>query len=144
MNDERHVLQALASLLDEARQLILRDGDDDLRPSQLRVIGSVPVDGGITITELAERVGMTKQGIGQFVTQLTQRGYLATQTDPQDRRLRVVRRTPLGIEAIHNLAVMLRTLEADWAKRVGTQRYSEFRQVLDEIAGITNTDAGRL
>lgn len=133
-DDERHILQALGQIMEESRQLILRTSDVRLRPSQFRVIGSVPADGGITITELAERVGMTKQGIGQFVTQLTQDGFLTSSTDPDDRRVRVVRRTPLGEEANHHLALVLRELEGEWAERVGRRRYREFRAVLDEIA----------
>jgi DNA-binding MarR family transcriptional regulator len=134
MNEDWHVMKALGLLLEEARQLTLRDGPDGLRPSQFRVIDSVPPDAGITVTELAERVGMTKQGIGQFVTQLTERGYLVTETSPDDRRVRIVRRTPLGQEATHHLAVMLTTLEESWAERVGARRYRVFRKVLDEIA----------
>lgn len=134
MNDEWHVMTALGGLLEEARQLLLRDGEDGLRPSHFRVIGNVPPDAGITITELAERVGMTKQGIGQFVTQLAHRGYLDTESDRNDRRVRVVRRTARGQAAIHRLTRMLRTLERDWAKRVGAERYRDFREVLDEIA----------
>ena len=49
-------------------------GRRDSRPSHHRVIGRVPPE-GITVTDLAERVGMTKQGIGQFVTQLTESGH---------------------------------------------------------------------
>jgi len=135
-DDERHIMKILGVLLEEARQLILRNGADGLRPSHYRVIGSVPPDGGITITELAERVGMTKQGIGQFVTTLTRDGYLATGTDPNDRRRRVVRRTRLGQDATEHLAEMLRGLEGEWARRVGKQRYGEFRAVLDDIARI--------
>lgn len=136
MNDERHVLQVLGLLLEEARQLLLREGEDGLRPSQFRVIDSVPADGGTTVTELAERVGMTKQGIGQFVTQLTQGGYLVTESDPDDRRVRIVRRTRLGDEATHRLALMLQGLEDDWAERVGKRRYRDFRAVLDEIGRV--------
>lgn len=133
---EHHVLDALGRLFEQSRQLILRDGEGRLRPSQLRVIGGIPAEGGITVTELAKRVGMTKQGIGQFVAQLTKDGYLAGDTDPNDRRVRVVRRTPLGDVAVRELVVLLRELEGEWAGRVGEQRYREFRAVLDEIAGI--------
>ena len=126
----------LGVLMDEARHLILSHDDDGLRPSQFRVIGNVPPDGGITVTELAERVGMTKQGTGQFVTQLTDAGYLETDSDPDDRRVRIVRRTRLGHDATRRLAVTLRELENDWAKRVGKRRYREFRSILDEIAGV--------
>ncbi len=129
-------MKMLGVLFEEARQLVLRDGEDGLRPSQLRVIDSVPREGGITVTELAERVGMTKQGIGQFVTQLAQDGYLVTESDPDDRRVRIVRRTRLGHEATLRLAGVLRGLEQDWADRVGKQRYRDFRVVLDEISRV--------
>ena len=134
--DEPHVMTVLGLLLEESRQMLLDKRSDGLRPSHYRVIGNVPHNGAITITELAERVGMSKQGIGQFVTQLTDEGYLATDTDAQDRRVRLVRRTRLGNEATRRLAVMLHGLEQDWAKRVGKRRYREFRAVLDEIAGV--------
>lgn len=135
-DDERHVLRALSLLMDESRQLILRNVDGRLRPSQLRVIGSVPGASGITVTALAIRVGMTKQAIGQFVTQLTEDGFLVSDADPEDRRVRVVRRTPAADDALRHLAVRLAGLEADWERRVGKHRYREFRAALDEIAGL--------
>ena len=125
----------LGLLFEQARQVILGDGPDGLRPSQFRVIDAVPPDRGITVSELAERVGMTKQGIGQFVTQLTQAGYLVTEAAPEDRRMRIVRRTRLGCETTQQLAGSLRELEEHWAARVGPRRYREFRATLDEIAG---------
>lgn len=135
MNDGPHLMQVLGQLFEETRQLILRDGDNGLRPSQFRVIDSVPAGGGITVTELADLVGMTKQGIGQFVTQLTDAGFLVTESGTEDRRVRIVRRTRLGQEATEHLALMLDGLERDWAARVGEHRYQDFRAVLDEIAG---------
>jgi len=57
--------------------------------------------------ELGERVGMTKQGCGQFVTHLVETGHLATEPDPSDRRVRIVRRTPLGQKLLD--AVLERT-----------------------------------
>ena len=129
-------MEALGLLLEDVRQQILREGGDGLRPSHYRVLSAVPADAGITVTELAARVGMTKQGIGQFVTQLSEDGYLATASDPRDGRARIVRRTRLGNDAIGRLAVMLEAVEADWAKRVGRRRYREFRVVLQEIAGV--------
>ncbi len=135
MNDERHIMKVLGLLFEQARQVILGDGPDGLRPSQFRVIDAVPPDRGITVSELAERVGMTKQGIGQFVTQLTEAGYLVTEATADDRRMRIVRRTRLGSETTQQLAGSLRELEEHWAARVGQRRYREFRAILDEIAG---------
>jgi DNA-binding MarR family transcriptional regulator len=132
-SDELHVLIPLGNLMSQSRSLVLAEGEPGLRPSHHRVIGHVPPE-GITVTDLAERVGMTKQGIGQFVTQLAESGHLAVDRDPDDRRIRIVRRTAEGDAAAHRLADLLEGLEADWANRVGTHRYNEFRAILDELA----------
>lgn len=132
--EERHVLHALGHLMMESRDLVLAHGEPGLRPSHHRVIGQVPPE-GISVTDLAERVGMTKQGIGQFVSQLTATGHLTVAPHPDDRRVRIVRRTDRGDEAERRLGELLEELEADWANRVGTRRYDEFRATLDELAG---------
>lgn len=130
------MLLALGLLLDEARELVLDDSAIDLRPSQLRVVGMVP-DEGITVTDLADRVGMTKQGIGQFVGQLVDDGYLTADVQPEDRRVRVVRRTGLGQQSCRQLERVLSELETRWAQRIGTLRYREFRSALDQLAGLS-------
>jgi DNA-binding MarR family transcriptional regulator len=133
--EERHVLVYLGLIMDQARDLIQTSRTrDHLRPSQFRVIAMVPYNRGITITELADRVGMTKQAIGQFVTALVDSGHLVTEEDPQDRRLRIVRRTRRGDEVTQELAHMLDGLEQRWAERVGARRYAQFRQTMEDIA----------
>ena len=125
----------LGLLFEQARELVLNDSTINLRPSQLRVIGMVP-DKGITVTELADRVGMTKQGIGQFVGHLVDDGYLTAEVHPDDRRVRVVRRTSLGQQASRQLELVLADLESQWAQRIGTRVYGEFRAALDQLAGL--------
>jgi DNA-binding MarR family transcriptional regulator len=142
-DDEHHIMFVLGQIMDESRRILLEQGEGRLRPSQYRVISRVPPEGGITVTDLADRVGMTKQGVGQFVTQLAGDGYLAIDIDADDRRVRVVRRTTLGEEAMRELTVQLRGLEARWSRRVGARRYREFRAVLDELAGLGRTPADR-
>src|SRR3954453_6011212 len=132
-SSDRHVMLALGNLMAESREHLLAQVGSELRPSHHRVIGHVPPE-GITVTELAERVGMTKQGIGQFVAQLIDSGHLRVDRDPDDRRIRIVRRTDEGDAAARRLAELLEGLEADWANRVGTHRYSEFRAILDDLA----------
>jgi len=127
---------ALGNLMSASRTRLLAEGEPGLRPSHHRVIGHVPPE-GISVTDLAERVGMTKQGIGQFVTQLTESGHLAVERSNDDRRIRVVRRTAQGDEAASRLSELLEGLEADWANRVGTRRYDEFRATLDELAELS-------
>lgn len=126
---------ALGLVMGQARELVINDPAIALRPSQLRVIGMVPKE-GITVSDLADRVGMTKQGIGQFVGQLVDDGYLTAEVHPEDRRVRVVRPTRLGQQASRRLARVLANLETRWAQRIGTRSYREFRAVLDQLADL--------
>jgi DNA-binding MarR family transcriptional regulator len=131
--DQTHVPMLMGLLFRQVHQIF--DGEDwgGLRQSHFRVVSSVP-DGGVSITELAERVRMTKQGCGQFVTQLVETGHLVVEADPDDRRVRKVRRTAQGRRLL--VAVRKRNLriEQDWADVVGERRYRVFRQVLEELA----------
>ena len=56
-----------------------------LRSSQLRLLSLTPVD-GMRVTDLAERVGMTKQALGEFANALEDRGLMESVRDDQDRR----------------------------------------------------------
>ena len=134
---DHHVLVALGKLMEETRERVLAEAGSDLRPSHHRVIGHVPPE-GITVTELAERVGMTKQGIGQFVHQLTESGHLCTTAHPQDKRLRIIRRTSKGDASVRRLTAVLAQLEERWAERVGRARYRQFRKILDQLAEVSS------
>ncbi len=139
--DERHVVRQLGVLMDEVRARLHHDASTTLRASHHRVIGHVPPE-GISVTDLAERVGMTKQGCGQFVTQLVDSGHLKTRPDPHDRRVRLVLRTAAGQREVRDLVAQLAGLEDDWAAVVGPQRYARFREVLDELADASSTLGG--
>ncbi|MEO6713286.1 MAG: MarR family transcriptional regulator [Mycobacteriales bacterium] len=104
-----------------------------LRSSHYRVLRAVP-RGGIRITELGARVGMTTAGSGQFVKTLVESGHLRVEVDDADRRSRVVVRTVAGDRAVVAIGRCIRRIEDGWAKRVGASRYDAFRVVLAEIA----------
>src|SRR4051794_9706382 len=114
---ERHVMLALGNLMSESRELVLTEGERGLRPSHHRVIGHVPPE-GITITDLADRVGMTKEGMGQFATQLPESAHLTVPLNPEARRIRIARRPAEGDGGASRLAHLLEGLEAVWANRV--------------------------
>lgn len=130
--DEVHTPALMSLVLQEARAVVLGAGDG-LRPSHLRVLSAVPPD-GLSVSELASRVDMTKQGCGQFVDSLERQDLLRTAPDPADRRRRLVRRTRGGDAAVRRHLRRLATLEREWETRVGSRRYATFRAVLDELA----------
>ena len=106
---------------------------DGLRASHFRLLAEISSD-GTRVTELSERLGMTKQACGQFVAHLVGTGHVKVQVPPDDRRSRVVVRTAVGDRAATIFLQRLGTIERGWAERVGARRYAAFRSVLDELA----------
>ena len=132
-SDEWQVPLLMGLLFREVSAIFASEDWGGLRQSHFRVISSVPAD-GISVTELADRLGMTKQGCGQFVTGLVETGHLKVAQGPSDRRVRLVRRTPKGSRTIAAVTDRILGIEDDWAARVGQRRYRTFRRVLEELA----------
>ena len=112
----------------------LADGTlGDLRMSHVRVLAAVPPD-GVNVTELARRAGMTKQGCGQFVTYLSGTGHLSTAPDPDDGRVRLVRRSIAGDRVMDGVYAALDRIELGFAAEVGPRRFATFKKVMRELA----------
>jgi DNA-binding MarR family transcriptional regulator len=128
-----HAVALSGRLIEEVRATFAAEDWGGLRQSHFRFLSYVP-PGGISVTELAVLLGMTKQAAGQFVTQMEGTGHLETRTDPGDRRVRLVARTALGDRTVKTAVARIRRIERAWARRVGAERYEKFREVLTDIA----------
>ncbi len=130
---ELHVPMLAGWLLGQVRTALSGEDWHGLRTSQFRLLSQVP-RGGLSVTELAQPLAMTKQACGQLVTELERQGYLTTEAGADDRRVRVVRRSPSGDRVVHALTLRFRRLERQWARAVGPERFAVFRAVLEELA----------
>ena len=122
----------MARLMKQVSRVATAADLDGLRPSHFRLLAELP-EQGMRISDLAERVGMTKQSCGQFVTTLVASGHVEVHTPPGDRRLRVVVRTNAGRRALEQFEQLMAALEDSWAGHVGPRRYATFRQVLADL-----------
>jgi DNA-binding MarR family transcriptional regulator len=94
------LLNALsATTTDEVQRRVAEASFGDLRPSHGHVFQHLQ-GGPITISGLAERLGVTHQGASKVVIELEDFGYLVRQPDPADQRIRRVALTDRGREAI--------------------------------------------
>jgi DNA-binding MarR family transcriptional regulator len=106
--------------------------DMGLRPSHLRLLSLTPL-AGMRLTDLAARVGMTKQALGEFVATLQEAGLVEVTVDVRDRRVRLVRPTPAGQELQRVIESAIGGIERRWAAEVGPERWATFREVLRQI-----------
>lgn len=95
-------------------------------------IGSLPhlEMEGTRITTLAERVGITKQGMGSLIRDLERQGFVARVMDPSDRRATLVHLTDAGLRFMRDAIAVTRELEADYAALLGPAHLDALRAIL--------------
>lgn len=132
-----HIAGLLGLALKRLRNDILADSEESfpgLRVSHFRLLELIP-DSGARITDLAGVAGMTKQGLGQHVDYLQERGYAESERVAGDRRVRLVRRTAAGDQAMEFGRAAIAKTEQQWRERLGADRFELFREALVEVCG---------
>jgi len=129
-----HAWRAFRELLGELVRpaVVAAASGTTLRPSQVRLLSLMPAT-GMRVTDLAARVGMTKQALGEFVATLQEAGLVEVTVDQRDRRVRLVRPTAAGRRLQGQVESAIAELERRWRDEVGEQRWATFREVLGEI-----------
>jgi DNA-binding MarR family transcriptional regulator len=141
MNEEHE--ETLVALLNRAvkryaEQIGLRlseAGFADIRERHGCVFGNIPPEGA-RLTELAGEAELTKQAVGEVVTDLERIGYLERVPDPTDGRAKILRLTQEGREAQEAGFRIIREIEEEWAERYGADDVAALRRVLEEVAGV--------
>jgi DNA-binding MarR family transcriptional regulator len=105
----------------------------DIRPTHGCVFRFVK-GGGLRLTVLAEMAGMTKQSVGEIVDDLVARGYVKRIPDPDDKRAKIICLTERGERAQATGLALFAKVEKQWAKRYGTERITQIRELLEEVA----------
>ena len=95
-------------------------------------IGRTP---GITVGDLLDRLGITKQSLSRVVRQLTDDGFITVDAGRQDRRQRRLTLTPRGETVERDTTEAQRELFASAYRQAGAEAVEGFRQVLGRLAG---------
>ena len=136
-------VRPLPAMLNEVKELAVEElhrrlsevGYPDIRPGHGCVFRFVDVKGS-RLTDLAERAAMTKQAVGEVVSDLEQRGYVERIPDAEDRRAKIIRLTDRGWEAQAAAARIFGDIERRWGEEIGEERISELRTTLEEIVAV--------
>lgn len=91
---------------------------------------------GLTITELAENLRLTKQAASLIVIYLEERGYLTREPHPQDGRSKIVTLTTRGQACVQATESLLAELSEQWTAQLGTDWMRHFMQALDQFIGV--------
>jgi DNA-binding MarR family transcriptional regulator len=107
-------------------------GFDDLDAAHLTVF-QYPGPQGARPTELAARLGISKQALNYLLGELERLDYLERRPDPDDLRSKRVALTRRGTAAVHVIREAVGEVEAAWAGQLGPTRFSQLRELLLEL-----------
>jgi len=121
-----------ARLVDEAALARVAARGIAVRPAHTRLFPHLGPD-GTRLSDLAKKLGVTKQAVGQLVDELASEGLLEVVPDPADGRARLVRVTAAGRDAIRGGLRALADVERDLAARVGAATVARAGKALAEL-----------
>lgn len=86
---------------------------------------------GTRPSELARRIGISRQAVHQTVGELVELGLFELVPDPASRRAKLVVLTPLGRETVQSGYAIFQELEDALAERIGRTSVTELREALE-------------
>ena len=117
---------------DRMHEAVQAAGFADLQDAHLAVF-SYPLPDGVRPSELARRIGMSRQATNHLVAQMETLGYLERRA-PEGSDRRLVHLTDRGWRVGETIFTCLRDLQAEWAAGIGQERFRDFMGVLRRLA----------
>lgn len=88
---------------------------------------------GTRQTELARRMGISKQAVNQLVTELVGFGVIERLADPSDGRAQLVRFTPKGKRSLFDGLAVLHDIEGELRQQLGDARMDALHDALTRL-----------
>ena len=127
------LLTAFRAVIDEAHEELAARGHPEMRPAHgfaMQAIGTF----GATAADVGRRLGVSKQAAGKTIDRLAELGYVERGGESADRRRKVVRLSPRGIEALRLSADAFDHVRARWAGLLGPDRVAALEADLRAVA----------
>ncbi len=108
-------------------------GYTDLTPFQAEAISYISLE-GTYITELAKRLGTTKQTAGEVVSHLEKQGYIQRASDKNDKRATIIMFTSKGKEFLRIAYEVKIRIEQEYVTLLGKNKFVELIILLKTIS----------
>lgn len=106
-----------------------RTGIADIRTAHTTLLPHLDFT-GVRLTELADRVGTSKQATFQLVEELESFGLVEKKSDPKDGRAKLIRFSKKGERALLDGLRVLGEVEAELANAIGPERFEALHDAL--------------
>lgn len=94
-----------------------------LRATHTTLLSNIDLAGS-TVTEAADRAGITKQAMGRLAAELQAAGYIRVADDPDDARIKSLRLTASGQRLMKESFEVMASLEARYATAMGKAAFT--------------------
>jgi DNA-binding MarR family transcriptional regulator len=102
----------------------------EARSNVLRYVGPK----GTSQSLIVKRMGHSKQAVQQLIDDLVEEGVVRRESDPSDKRGKLVVLTQRGLIAMHDANRVKKKIEQEYEKAIGTGKLRELSDVLDHLA----------
>ena len=127
------VLAAGNALVDGIQAGVVERGFTDVRPAHGFALQAIGL-GGATAAEAGRRLGISKQAAGKTIERLEALGYVKKADDDQDRRRKLARLTPRGVEVLALSAMIFEDIRSRWGAELGPGRLAALEADLRTMA----------
>jgi len=135
----RLMAMGLRSLVD-ALHVRLEERGFDVRPSFAFVL-LASRERPLTINDVAELLGITKQAASKLADAMEANHYLARKPHPDDARAKLLHIAPRGSRVLEAAEDVYRDIESEWARIIGRQRLEALKSDLAEVLEATHGGA---
>ena len=127
-----HVFFKCSRLLNERALASLPPRPLEMQPraAHLSLFPHIELEGGTRVSDLAEKLGITRQAVGQLVDDLERMGAVERLPDPEDRRAKRVVFTSAGRQSMLDGLNHLKSLEGELREVLGEPLLRSFRKAL--------------
>lgn len=113
-------------------------GHHGLRPSHDRVFVHLSLSGSRVI-DIARAEGVSKNAIGQTVSELERLGYVERRADHEDGRAKRIHYTEKGLRLLFDAREIGDEINADLAAAMGERKFAQLRRLLAEAVTAAQT-----
>jgi DNA-binding MarR family transcriptional regulator len=128
------LLGGFRTFADRATVELAARGYEDVRPVHDFAMQAI-LSGADNVSELGRRMSITKQSAAKIIAVLEERGYVAREPDPTDRRRMRLQVTDGGLAMLHAGEAIFDELRGQWEAQVGADAVGELERTLRVLLG---------
>ena len=128
------LLASFRTMADRGAAELSKLGYEDVRPAHDFALHSI-LSGADSASELGRAMSVTKQAAAKTIALLEERGYVAREPDPADKRRMRLRVTERGLTMLREGEAIFDRLRAQWEEQAGEGAVTSLEETLRRFVG---------